>query len=137
MKQFIVLLGVLPFLLLFMMQYSIEQQNHYRISLLQQSVYEAKEQAKQDGCFTSANIKALKKRISERLRIAEEEIMIDATTVPKYRVNTFDERELIHYKVQVPIKEIMAGTSFLGISEEENRMLYTIENDTASERLMP
>lgn len=137
MKQMIVLLGVLPFLLLFMMQYALEQQNHYRIAMLQQRVYEAKELAKQDGCFTSANITSLRKDLSEDLDVAESEIIIEATTVPKYRVNEFDERELIYYKVQVPIKEIMAGASFFGIDDHENQMMYTIENYTASELIRP
>lgn len=137
MKQMIVLLGVLPFLLLFIMQYALEQQNHYRIAMLQQCVYEAKEQAKQEGCFTSAIIQELRSDISNYLDVEEADILIDATTVPKYRVNLFDERELIHYKIQVPIDEIMAGAAFFGISKEENRMMYTIENYTASELIWP
>ena len=136
MKQMIVLLGVLPFLLVFMMQYALEQQNYHKIAM-QQCVYEAKEKAKQDGCFTTPIIQELRKNLSDYLDIPESEILIEATTVPKYRVNTFDERELIHYKIQIPMDEIMAGAAFFGIDREENRMIYTIENYTASELIRP
>ena len=133
MKQVIVLMGILPFLMVFMLQYGVEQQNHYKLSQLQQFVYEAKEQAKQDGCFTAKNIETLRERIAAGIKIPREEILIEATITPKYRVNGFDEREMIHYKVQVPIDNLMAGASFFGIDKKENRMLYTIENVTASE----
>ena len=33
---------------------------------------------------------------------------------------------MIHYKGQVPIDNLMAGASFFGVGEKENRMLYTI-----------
>ena len=137
MKQFIVLTGILPFLLLFMLQYGTEQQKHYKLTQVQQLVYEAKEQAKQDGCFTAENLERLRARLAAVLAVSGEEIFIEATMTPKYRVNEFDERELIHYKVQVPLENIMAGASFFGISPKENTLLYTIENVTASELIKP
>ena len=135
MKQLIVLLAILPFLMIFMMQYSLEQENHYNISLLQQMVYEAKEQAKQEGYFTAENIAYLREKISDTFSVSPEEIVIETDTIPKYRVNQFDERELIHYKIQVPLNRILAGAGFFGIDAEENRGMYTIESDTASELL--
>lgn len=133
MKQFIVLSAILPFLLIFVLQYSLEQQNHYRLAFLQQAVYEAKEQAKQDGYFTKENTNMLKKKISEKFQINQNAISIEATSVPKYRVNYFDERELIYYKVEVPIEEVMAGAAFFGI--KDNQAMFRIENYTASERI--
>ncbi|MDR0425337.1 MAG: hypothetical protein LBH39_07825, partial [Clostridiales Family XIII bacterium] len=53
----------------------------------------------------------------------------------KYRKNAFDERELIHYRIKAPIKKVMAGNRFLGISDEANTGWYTIEGSVASERL--
>ncbi|MBE6020885.1 MAG: hypothetical protein E7228_03955 [Clostridiales bacterium] len=135
MKQLIVLLAVLPFMMIFLMQYTVEQENHYNISLLQQMVYESKEQAKQDGYFTAENISDLKMKISDTFDVGQDEINIITDSIPKYRVNQFDERELIYYKVQVPINRIVAGAGFFGIDEEENKGLYTIESYTASELL--
>ena len=51
MKQFIVLLAVLPIMLLFIAQFILEQQNEMKISLITDIVYEAKEEAKQLGGF--------------------------------------------------------------------------------------
>ena len=106
MKQLIVLLGVLPLLLIFMMQYTLDQKNSTAISLLQEQVYTAKEQAKQEGYFTPEIRQELRKNISRSLDIPEEEIIIEATETRKYRLNYFDEsgeRGIIHYEVSVPI----------------------------------
>ncbi len=137
MKQLIVLMAILPLMMLFVLQYSVEQKNHYNISLLQNIVYESKEQAKQDGYFTPGNISGLKTRIARAFEVNEDEIVFETDTVPKYRVNEFDERELIYYKVSVPINRITAGSGFFGIDGKENRGLYTIEGNTASELLKP
>ena len=98
-------------------------------------VYESKEQAKQDGYFTAENIANLKEGISETFDVAQDEITVITDNIPKYRVNQFDERELIYYKIQVPLKQIVAGAGFFGIDEEDNKGMYTIESYTASELL--
>ena len=38
----------------------------------------------------------------------------------------FDDENL-YYKVSVPLKKIMAGNRFFGITDEENMGMYTIE----------
>jgi hypothetical protein len=136
MKQLIVLLAVLPLMLLFVIQYSSEQDKNSKIGRLQELVYSSKETAKQEGCFTEATISDLKKKISRAFGIEESSVLFEGTTVPKYRVNQFDERELIYYKVGVPVSKLMAGSKLFGISEAENEMMYVIESCTASERLM-
>lgn len=136
MKQLIVLMAVLPLMLIFIMQYSFEQHNNTNIGRLQNYIYTAKEQAKQDGYFTDKTIQTLKSEISLTFEIDEAEVLFEGTTVPKYRVNQFDERELIYYKIGVPISKLMAGAKLFGISAENNKMMYTIENYTASERLL-
>lgn len=140
MKQLIVLMAVLPLMLIFMVQYTIDQKNSSVIGQFQDCVYTAKEQAKQAGCFTAEIRQELREGISRRTGIPEPEISIEATEVPRYRVNDFDPsgagtRELIHYKVSVPIEHLVAGHLLFGISKEENRGVYTIESDTASELL--
>ena len=133
MKQFIVLMGVLPILLVFLSQYTLDQKNNDNISRLQECVYQAKEQAKQEGCFTSEIKEEMVGKIGSYFDITEEEIELILEEVPQYRTSVFDERELIYYKVSVPIKKIMAGNRFLGITDEENSGMYTIESWTASE----
>lgn len=135
MKQMIVLMGVLPILLVFLMQYALDQRNSDSISRFQEYVYQAKEQAKQKGCFTPEIRDELIEKIERAFGIEEEDMIIELEEVPQYRTTVFDERELIHYRVSVPIDRIMAGNRFFGISDEENRGMYTIESWTASELL--
>jgi hypothetical protein len=134
-KQLIVLMGVLPILLVFLMQYSLDQQNSDNISRLQEYVYQAKEQAKQKGYFTFEIREEMIGKIESAFNIDEDDMVIDLEEVPKYRTSVFDERELIHYRVSVPIDKIMAGNRFFGIPDEENRGMYTVESWTASELL--
>ncbi len=133
----IVLMAVLPLMLMFVMQFTYEQQRSASIGKLQELVYASKEMAKQDGCFTVENIQQLKRKISLTFGVDETEVLFEGTTVPKFRVNRFDERELIYYKVGVPVENLMAGASLLGISDDENRMVYMIESCTASEHIAP
>ena len=135
MKQLIVLMGVLPIMLVFLFQYSLDQRNNDNISRLQECVYQAKEQAKQQGCFTPEIKEELIGKIKRNFDIKEDDMVIVLEEVPKYRTTSFDTRELIYYKVSVPIDKIMAGSRFFGISDEENRGMYTIESWTASERI--
>jgi len=135
MKQLIVLMGVLPIMLIFLMQYTLDQRNSDNISRLQEYVYQAKEQAKQEGRFTPEIKAELVGKIQDTFGIAASEMVLVLDTIPKYRTGAFDERELIHYKVSVPIEKVMAGNRMLGISDSENQGMYTIESWTASELL--
>jgi len=138
MKQLIVLAAILPLMMIFMAQFTLEQKNNHAINTIQQQVYIAKEKAKQEGYFSPAIVEELKDGISEGLGISKSDILVAATEAPRYRINYFDpslERGIIHYSVSVPIEKIMAGGNMLGISEEENRMVYTVEGSAASELL--
>ena len=137
MKQLIVLIAVLPIMLIFIMQFALEQQNSSRILRFENYVYTSKEIAKQEGYFSDVNISSLKEKIGRDFNVEKERVTFEGTRTPKYRVNQFDERELIYYKVSVPIEKIMSGGSMFGISEEYNKGSYTIESATASECLMP
>lgn len=138
MKQLIVLACVLPILLLFLAQYALDQRNSAAISLFQEQVYTAKEQARQEGCFTPEIKGQLRERIGSKLGIDPVSVVIEATEIRQYRVNYYDSkagRGLIHYKICIPIEKFVAGGTLLGIRPEENRGFYTIEGTTASEKL--
>ena len=62
MKQLIVLAAILPLMLIFMAQYTLDQKNSATISILQEQVYTAKEKAKQEGCFTEEIKNELKEK---------------------------------------------------------------------------
>lgn len=138
MKQLIVLTAILPMLLVFMAQYALDQKNNLLYNVVQEQVYTAKEQAKQEGCFSLSLQEQLKDNISQILGIPKEEIQIEATETREYRINYYDEqreRGVLHYRVTVPVAKIMAGGKLFGIDEEDNKATYTIEGSTASERL--
>jgi hypothetical protein len=135
MKQFIVLAAILPLLMVFVMQFALEQINQSRIAALQELVYGAKERAKQEGRFTPEIKADLARDIAERFELSVGDVVIDSDNRVKYRRNDFDEREMISYRVEVPIEKIMAGNRLLGISDEANAGRYVIKGSTASEKL--
>lgn len=142
MKQLIVLSAVLPLMLVFLLQFTLDQKNAYNISQFQEMVYTAREEARQEGCFTSEIEGKLKKEAAKSFGLSEEEIEVEATRKVQYRVQSgegFDakgrQRGMIHYKVTVPIHRLMAGPRLFGIKDSENKGRYTVEGYAASERL--
>lgn len=138
MKQLIVLAAVLPLMMIFLVQFGLDQKNNLVMSILQQEVYTAKEEARQEGYFSEDIVNRLKDGLSSKLGISREDILVVATDTPKYRVNYFDpakERGLIYYSVSVPVDKLMAGGNILGIKSEDNQTVYTVEGMTASEKL--
>jgi len=138
MKQFIVLLAVLPLMLIFFVQFSLEQINETKIAIINDYVYTAKEIAKQDGCFTEEKTVKLKSDIAAALKIEESKVRIFADSERKNRMTKSSsnwENDLIHYRVEVDMTGIMAGAKLLGIKESDNRYIYVIDSYTASEYL--
>ena len=142
MKQFLVLAAILPLMLVFFVQFSMDQINSSRIGILSDMVYAAKEEAKQEGCFTAQIRSDLTANIAAALRIDPSDIRIEATDTVRYRIMDAGgygkedwERGLIYYKVSVPIGELMAGRRLFGIREQDNVYYYSIESYTASEKL--
>lgn len=134
MKQFIVLMAVLPIMLLFLLQFTLEQKNSLVIARVQDFTNAAKEEAKQEGYFTEEIKERLKSKISQATGISAEKIVIESENSAKFRYNIGNDR-LIYYRVEVPIEEVMAGSRFLGISQEENSYVYVIDSYTASEKI--
>ncbi len=142
MKQLIVLSAVLPLMLVFLLQFTLDQKNAYNISQFQELVYTAREEARQEGCFTREIEARLKRGIAQAFQIPEADIAMDATRTVQYRVQSgagFDpngrRRGMIYYEVTVPIRQLMAGRRLFGIREEENRGTYTLKGYAVSERL--
>ncbi len=129
MKDLIVLVAVVVLFSTLVVQYGLEQKNHANISKFQVIVQSSKERAKQEGCFTEAIVADLKTKVAETFHISEEDVIVEATpeSNKKYR------KELIYYKVGVPIEKIIASNNFFGISDDENKMTYYIENYAISE----
>lgn len=134
MKQFIVLMAVLPILLLFLMQFSMDQRNSQRLGKIQDLIYISKESARQEGYFSLELKEKLREDLSRTAGVAPEEIIIECDDTIKYRYNSGEDR-LIYYRIEVPIKKVMAGSRIFGITEEENGYTYVIDSYTASEKI--
>lgn len=136
MKDFMVLLVILPLLLVFTMQFSVDQLNKAKVELLDEIVYEAKEQAKQDGCFTEKNQTQMVTQICARLHVDASAVSIETDGIPRNRksIGARDDG-LIHYSVRVDLGEAMAGSRLFGIPDEENTFVYSMDSYTVSEYL--
>lgn len=138
MKQLIVALAVVILFLTFPLQYSQENINHYRRTQIDKYVKVAKEKAKANGYFTDENISELKTNILSVCNdLSESDITIDVDKIPKYRTNEFDDRELISYKIGVPVNKIVAANKFYGISDSDNKYVYYSDGKITSELIKP
>lgn len=116
----------------FPLQTMNENRIHAEEATMQKIVHNAKEQAKQDGCFTAANRAALITELASRLEnVSAAEITVEATDMTERK----QRGELIYYKVSIPIKNVVAAAKFYGIAPQDNQTVYVIENYTASEWL--
>ena len=132
MKQFIVLLAAVPILLLFLLQFSLEQENSIKIAIITDTVYAAKEQAKQNGGFDK---ESLRKQLADKLGVDPSDISIEAPDMYTVRrIEPDGSRGVIHYKVLVPMDNISAGDRYFGL-KNERRYAYVIESSAPSEYL--
>jgi uncharacterized protein YkvS len=137
MKDIIVMIFILPFLLFFPIQSIVDDINRAKKEQFDSIVYNATQKARFEGCFKSDNINELKSGILKAFNDIEEgDIIMDLTTTPKYRADMFDERETINYRIAVPIKRIFAMASFFGIDGENNKYWYGKEGYVLSEVLV-
>jgi hypothetical protein len=95
------------------------------------------QKARTDGYFTAANIASMKSELSQVLQVGADEIIVIADQTPKYRFDSFDQREMIHYEVRIPIKKIMAMAGSFGITDAQNSTMYPIKGAVPSEVLAP
>ena len=138
MKQFIVLAAVLPLLLIFLVQFSEEQVYGMKTAAIEDTVYTAREMAKQDGCFSARVVKWLKEELCRKIKgLKAEEIIIGpgTDTSPVYRSGTGRGRGLIYVRIRVAIDPPGAGLSLLGLRKSDKKQYYVVEGYTPSERL--
>ncbi|MCR5481457.1 MAG: hypothetical protein K6F52_01490 [Clostridia bacterium] len=133
MKQFMVLMAVLPLLMVFILQMTYDQRVTAQISAVQEIVYSAKEDARLAGAFTPDIQARMRSEIAKALAIEESEVILECDSDIKKR-DGFSENRMIRYKVKVPLHDVMAGGALLGV-EEENEAGFVIDSFTASEKL--
>lgn len=139
MKVILAFFAVLIILVFVTFQPIVNQINHYRMSTAQNIVHNAAQRARTDGYFTTTNLNRMVTELTTAFpNINPGDIdIVEATSVPKYRVDSFDQREMILYDIELPIDRILIMPGFFGLTEEQNKMTYAVKGEVASELLMP
>ena len=137
MKQFIVMAAVLPILLVFLIGFSEIQQQGAVIDAVDDTVYAAKEMAKQEGCFSKKVQDWLKTELCRRIKSLERDSIIIGSgtdTRPVPRAGIDGSSGLIRYRISVPVPARRAG-ALLGVRQDEKPKYYVIDSCTSSEYL--
>lgn len=124
MKQFIVLTAILPIMMALIMQTGQDQKNNLAINIIHDMVYVAKEKAKDEGRFTWEIQDRLRQDLSRLLKVPEEEVVIYCR----------EEGDILFYRIEVPIKNVVAGNRLFGISDNENQYMYVIDSYTIARK---
>lgn len=135
MKDFIVLLGILPIALVLVLQLGVTAENHYDMVAVSKQVAYYAEEARYDGQFTAEKQEKLKENIADILECEKNEVVITCPADVKYKASHFDNSGKIEYKVKAPIKHIIAGAGLFGISADENKGVVVKEGYVMSEKL--
>lgn len=137
MEQYIAAALVLILIVSFVPQNAVQQRNHVEIMRCEAIIEVAKEEAAQEGMFTDEIIDRMRTSFEEA-GIDPSEVVFDTlTTSVKYRKAEYDKskRELIEYKIGVPIKKVIAANKLFGISDEDNSKIHWFKGEFASERI--
>ncbi len=134
MRDLIVMMAILPLMMVFMMQFAADFKSGEELETIRSLVYSAKEEARMEGGF-SAELKArLENDIEEKLGLESGSVSVNAVDNAG-SVGRYDEDSRIEYSVRVIMRDVMAGTDMMGISEEDNKRVYVIDSFTTSEYL--
>ena len=138
MKQFIVMAAVLPLLLVFLISFSEIQEQNAVMAAVDDTVYAAKEMAKQEGCFSRKVQDWLKTELCRRIKsLKKDQIVIGSRTDtrPVARAGGADGSSgLIRYQISVPMPRRNSG-ALLGVKQDGKPKYYVIDSYTTSEYL--
>jgi hypothetical protein len=135
MKQFIVLAAVLPFLMIFVMQFSLEQKNHQALSEVQEIVYNEAREARKTGRFSDESVDRMKTKIARALTAEYDDVIFECYmpneyyTPSQYGDGSEEASLRLEYMVKAPIIKLIAGNRFIGISDETNRTWFEIKGE--------
>jgi len=112
MKQFIVLAAILPILLLFVSQSTLEAVRGLRVSACEDAVRAFCIEASYYGGGGPAEAEALRAKLAGILKADVSEIYVDIQKADDARID---------WRVSFPVGKVMAGARLMGISDAENR----------------
>ena len=112
MKQFIVLAAILPILLLFVSQATLEGVRGLRMNAAEDAVRAFCIEASYFGGGGAVEAEALRAKLARIFRADASEIHIELNRTDKAHIN---------WRVSFPVGDIMAGARLMGLSPSENR----------------
>jgi hypothetical protein len=120
MKQFIVLLAALPLVLGLLMQIGLAQNNFALTVRAESIVRDCREYAADSGGFSGSIRTEMTARLAKATGVQPGDISVTADETP-------DSGGVIRYRVEVPIRRLVASPSLFGIAAHENSGTYVLE----------
>ena len=117
MKDLITAVASLLLLMIFVMQFAVNQGTQHRILQADMAVSVFRDTVKEQGYISRENSAALRGMLAEICRCGEEEIIIERNAsreVPQKRGT------LLYYQIRYPVKSLIAMAASLGIRDEDN-----------------
>ncbi|MDP4084726.1 MAG: hypothetical protein Q8934_08945 [Bacillota bacterium] len=136
MNQFIVASAFFLIFSWILLQWVANERTHMTRATFTEIVETHAQEAREAGYFTPEIIDAMKQDIENDMDIPESEIQITATDTPKYRQTSFNDDNLISYTVEIPIKRVIAMSSFFG-NQDKDHYWFPISGKVASELQAP
>jgi len=112
MKQFIVLAAILPILLVFVAQATLEGVRSLRMSAAEDAVRAFCIEASYHGGGGPAEAEALRARLARIFRAEAGEVFLDLARTDEHH---------IAWRVSFPVGDVMAGARLMGLSDAENK----------------
>ena len=112
MKQFIVLAAILPILLVFVSQFTLDAVRSIRLNAAEDAIRAFCLEAAYYGGGGAAEAEALKHRLAQIFKSDIRDINLELVRTDDAHIN---------WNLSFPVGDIMAGAAFMGLSPSENR----------------
>jgi len=117
-------------------QFVNEQQMETNRSGFALAIENAAQHARMEGYFTPDIKDDMLEAIEDQTTISKSEVrVLELTETQVCTRQGFSESNQIHYKIAIPIKNVIIGASFLGITDAENMYWYPLQGSVASEKI--
>lgn len=133
MKSYLVSVGMLFFLIFFILQFTSENIAHYKKNALINIVEMHIQQARMEGYFTPDIKDSLVEQIETKVKT--DEVEMELTETPVCTRQGYDETNMITYSIKIPMRDVVVMATFFGIPEEDNMYWYTLKGKVSSEKL--
>jgi hypothetical protein len=111
MKQFIVLAAILPILLVFVMQFTLEGVRSLRMNAAEDAIRGFCIEVSYFDGGSPAHVEALRSRLAQIFRVNAGDVCVDLRQTDCSHID---------WRVSFPVGDIMAGAGLMGLSPAEN-----------------